>query len=339
MPWLSIEAELSGPDRDTVLAGIAQIQKGDYFAREAQNFLQQLSDYPASYFAPRKGLGREASQARMEEPPGCTTPGAILARVGAPYPMQTWMWDLGRIEALSQVDEHVFDPLSVVSYLIGKRLELEVLTDPYRAAVEQKFDKLRVFDEGTLFELAALVIRQTHHITSSILPILRIAHEAHPRLAESIKHFMDEEIGHDKLMERSLSHLGRKDPATIPVLPSTAAMMKLFELAARHSPLAFVSCIGMFEGSSYPDSDPLADLLEKTSIPGAAYGYKAHFKINRDHNHKDEVFAFAAALPALSQEELTLGVRLFELTARASQIMDIEINQEIDRTITSRLVR
>jgi hypothetical protein len=264
-------------------------------------------------------------------------PAELLALVEAPYPMHRWLWDATHIQSLSQVDDDVFDPYSVVSYLIGKRLELETLTDPYRRSVEQKLEKLRVFDEGTLFELATLVIRQTHHITASILPILRVAHEAHPRLAGSIKHFMDEEIGHDKLMERSLSNLGCTDPSGIPVLPSTLAMMRLFRLAARHSPLAFVSCIGMFEGSSYPDSDPLADLLEKTSKPGAAYGYKAHFKINRDHNHKDEVFELAACLPALNRADLTLGMRMFELTARVSQLMDIELNQEIDRKISARL--
>ncbi|MDI1431396.1 hypothetical protein [Polyangium sorediatum] len=335
LPWLSIEAELVGPDKDMVLAGVAQLQKQDYFAPEAQDFLRRLEDYPASYVAPRQGLERKAPPPRRRELPACAAPADILSQVGAPYTMHEWLWDAERIASLSRIEHDAFDPLCAASYLVGRRLEFEVATEPYRRAIEQKLDRLRRLDEVALFDVAKLLIRQTHYITIGLLPTVTIAGAETPRLSGPLEDFMSEERGHDALMARSLSHLGCEDPERIPVLPSTSTLMRLFAFAARHSPIAFASCIGMFEGSSYPDGDPLAELLEKTSIPGAAFGYKAHFEINRARDHKNEVFKLAAALPPSNLAEVLLGVRVFELAARTSQLMDIEINQEIDRAVSA----
>jgi hypothetical protein len=339
LPWISLEARLDGPDKDSVLAGVEQLMKGDYFAPQAQGFLERLKEYPISYQAPRQHLAVDAARvsARTELP--CRFPADILLQVGATHPMREWLWDFTRIQSIARLAEDAFDPVTIVSYLSGHRLELEALTDPYRRAIEHKLDRLRRTDEALMFELAALLIRQTHFITSNIIQSLALARLAHPCLAESTARFMDEERGHDKLMERSLAQLGHSSPADIPVLSSTSSLVRLFDLAARHSALAYTCGIGMFEGSFYSDSDPLADLLEKSSCPGAAYGYKTHFRINQEHNHKDEVFAFAAALPMLGRDELTLGVRMFELLARMSQLMDLEINHEIDRRIGQFLLR
>ncbi len=337
LPWLHIEAELTEPDKSNILAAIEQLNSGNYFGSSAQDFLAQLSDFPASYLAPRKG-DFSASQNNITLPTH-DLPGDLLKQVGSSFTIQTWQWDVADIKGISQCSEQTYDPLCIVSYLIGKRLALETLTDPYRKSIEQKLTSLRSVDESLLFEMAGILIRQTHYITSNILRILAIAVDAHPALARLTEHFMDEERGHDKLMARSLESLGYQDPSAIQVLPTTKTLIDLFELAAGHSALAYVSAIGMFEGAFYPDSDPLAELLEKTSRPNSAYGYKAHFKINSEHNHKDEVFEFAAAIPMLNADDAGFGIKLFELISRISQLMDVEINQAIDRRVSGLLLR
>jgi len=60
---------------------------------------------------------------------------------------------------------------SIEARLDGQRLALEALTDPYRRAIEHKLDRLRRTDEALLFELTALLIRQTHlSVTFRLVP-------------------------------------------------------------------------------------------------------------------------------------------------------------------------
>ena len=80
--------------------------------------------------------------------------------------------------------------------------------------------------------------------------------------------------------------------------------------------------IGLFEGDDYEQSDPLADVLRKSSVPKSAHGYDAHFLINKNSHHNKVIDILAEKLPAQSRECVVLAARLLEIACFFSQESD-----------------
>ena len=332
LPWFKLEAEIDNLEHNNILLVMDSVKNKNYTNNALQNFLTQLSDYPISYFAPNDQSAENFLYIKnFDENRKSITTDLILKQANVKqYYFKKWLWDLDLLFSTCKFSAYTVDPLSAVSYLIGKRLELETITETYRQQINVKLELLALYNESSMLDVAAVLLRQTHFITNSVIRILTIASSSFLFLSEPINNFINEEKTHHKLMEKSIYALGFRDVEQIEVISSTRELMSLFEFAAMNSPFAFCCFIGLFEGSFYSKSDPIADLLSRSSCPESGWGYKIHFSINQQHNHKDEIFKFARNLPALNYDDLELGTRVFEIGARISQLMDIEINNILD---------
>ena len=158
-----------------------------------------------------------------------------------------------------------------------------------------------------------LIIRQTHYITSNFEPCVLPSISLFPNEKNVIKRFLNEEKGHDKLMVNALNELECCDPEDIPVLDATIILMNLLEKSAKTSLLALISMISFFEGSIYQDSDPLADVLARSSKPLSSKGYAIHYEINKKENHASIVYELLKNLNYKSKNELIYAMRFLEL--------------------------
>lgn len=227
-----------------------------------------------------------------------------------------WNWSAEKALKSTQIkNSDYYDPLSVVSYLIGKRLGTESITGQVRADLPPQLDDLRKKEESTFFHTMKILLRQTPYVTNHFEECSLPALKKFAAAKKNIKEFMDEEHGHDRLMVASLKELGCDDVNTIPPLGTTVLVMELFKHASQTSPLAFTLMVGYFEGVTIAESDPLADVLQKSTKPQAAKGYALHHKINKDGDHSHVIFELAEFLPLLTKEEVMYGMRILELAS------------------------
>lgn len=245
-----------------------------------------------------------------------------------------WGWNLEEILSKSKiVGIPYYDPITAGSLLMGKHLETEAQTGQERDSLPQFLDLLRQKDEGSFFDLSRQLIRQTHYITSRFEKHSSQALTSFKEAAPEILDFIADEKGHDRLMLHSLKALGCENPNKIDVCPESTALMKLLEVSARHFPLSFACLISFFEGASYGVSDPIADVLAKSSRPDASMGYKIHFNINKDGHHNNVAFDLLKKLPMQPMKSVEIAARSLELAARLGNMFDVSFVQKVKRRL------
>ena len=322
LPWLSIDLEVTEEDHPWVTQAIDDLDKNP-LSQPAQRFLNDLSGYPISYLLPReKHLVPNTKEdfpqhlklylRRCPQDFGRHLDTHVDDQISWP---EDWAWNIDEIDKACQIEEGKYDPLTAVTYLMGKRLEVEGYHRHYYDQLPKALDQLRQEDEQAFFKVMAAIIRQTHYVTSSFKECVTPALTTFPQAGDLIKDFMKEEEGHDRLMSASLRELGYQEVDVIKVFPSVILTMELFKLAASSCPLAFTSMVGYFEGEGYEASDPLADVLKKSSKPKSARGYERHYEINKESNHNHMIFSLAQHLGWQDKETLMFTSRLLELAS------------------------
>lgn len=68
--------------------------------------------------------------------------------------------------------------------------------------------------------------------------------------------------------------------------------------------------------SSPSASDPVGDMLARSSKPSARVGVEAHFQINRRGNHTAIPETFVKALPPVTKRTIAMATRLAEVGIR-----------------------
>jgi len=230
--------------------------------------------------------------------------------------LQSWEWDLDFLLKQTLLsDSQNYDPLAALTLGLSFCWKQELKT--YHAAIglPMALDLLRIQNEPLFFDYMALLLKSTLFITTQVPPLLLQAQKTFPKAKKMLQHFYQDEVGHDRLMQKALEALGHSHEDAFELPWPLILLMKLFEYAVSHSALTLTAFISLFEGQLYPDFDPLARLLEKSSKPQAARGYSSHFHINQSHNHNKEASEIMKVLPLQSRHELIIMMRILELSS------------------------
>ncbi len=286
-PWVSIEVEVDPSDRENVLS---QLHSG--FAPE---FLEFFSDYPISYFRPR------------------ALPEFAIQTLDFSWGRSSWPAD--QILEQSEIPgaDGLYDPQTAYGLIRRQRLIRESSAKS-TLGVYSELGQLLDQNEAAFLQVAREILRQTYHVTSQCDFALAPASLASPLDSKKINSYRRSELGHDRLVLRSLNELGvrKSQLSEVMILPETARSMELLREAAQHHPLAFCCLVGLFEGESFSKSDPLADLLARSSRPKAAEGIQKHFEINRDGNHAQIGESFVKDLGPVSEEAIRSAIFMTE---------------------------
>ncbi len=332
LPWVLLEIETHPTDLAWIEEATTLLQS-DTQNKAVQRFLSELSDYEVAYTAPRVLTGEPVPPEEDRASWNIAllqTPQAFAQEIDkeasfdlniqlAPH----WQWDLEEVFRVSQISgSEYYDPITVISYLKGLMLRSDAASEQFRAQIPLLLDQLRQADESAFFEFMKTMLRQTHHITQWFQEYAPLSLTTFPEAKKEIEQFLSEEKGHDKLMEHSLKVLSVEHPETLPVLPENVLLMNLFKYAIQSCPLAFTAMVGFFEGGDYGETDPLADILKKSSLPQAALGYERHFEINKEGNHNQVIKDLAKKLPLQSRSKVAFTTRLLELAAYIGSASD-----------------
>lgn len=322
LPWIQISVEVDYDEREWLKVGIHNLHSHSLNPK-TQKFLSFLKDYPISYIQPRSMNKFKENSFNQNMPTNIdlSSPIALINSLDIKtcpkllskiLPM--WSWNLKDILNKTRIlGSNVHDPISLVTYLICKRLEVESYTDVLRKDFSRKLDQLRQDNEARFFNVIKIFLRHTHFVTSQLQDCCHPALQTFSTARPIIQNFMDEELGHDKLMADSLRILGCTNPEDIAVFPSLITLMQLYKNTASLSPLAFTLMTGYFEGVSYTENDDIAIVLQRSSRPEASKGYAIHHDINKEGNHKDFIYELARQLLAVSKEETEIAIRILEV--------------------------
>jgi hypothetical protein len=145
--------------------------------------------------------------------------------------------------------------------------------------------------------------------------VAAINHHARPELQALIEAFFIEEVGHDKLLERSLSGLGftRTDLEQLDPHISTVAVMGMLLRASLFDLPLFITLVGQLEGTEAQCRRYIA-MLEQSGLPEEAIRPQiTHELINIEHGHFGEALEMAVALGSVTDEDIARCRRLLSL--------------------------
>lgn len=342
LPWLDMTIDVDQKDAHWVREATTLLYQKTS-SPSVQKFFDTLKDYPLSYQAPRREEDFKGKNLQLSPQTGgkidFSTPEAFVHSLSAPLgddlkhtlPSQ-WTWDLETILSATKMPEsHLYDPVSVVTYLICYRLQWESTTWSGQDGLGRSLEALLEQDEEKFFWVMGWISRQSHYITTQFHISVQPALKHFPAAKKEIQHFIQDEVGHHKFMEQTLHDLGFKGPEEFSLGQATRWILDAFEEMGRLSPLAFSAMINLFEAAYYEGQDPLSRVLKKSSKPEAARGYDLHYKINQEHRHCDMPVIFSKKIAPQTKDHVCLTVRLFEC---ALHLLDEMEKQVFEKNIT-----
>lgn len=313
------------------LKGKIKIPNGTIVNTESNgNFVEILNNdaifkhksrWPFCYVKPRKELletnaiiKRGAKKSKELE-----TPKSLLNALSANTLNNTfwkkhkknWMWHVNNVLSKSMIKEGVYDPYSAFTHIrryrnISKNSELADRLSHFMNTILKD-------DEPRFFGVISTLLTQSYYITSQCQSALKPALNSFTEAYIEIKSFIEEEEGHEKLVDESIQKIPKKYIKHHQVFPEAIMAMKLLKQAAQYHPLAFSCLVSHFEEPSSFSSDPLSDLISKSSIPEIAIGITKHFKINKQGNHCHVGVQFVDCMNACSEEDIVTACRYAEL--------------------------
>jgi hypothetical protein len=323
LPWLTMTIDVEEKEKPWIQEATNSFNKNPSLP-SVQKFFETLKDYPISYQAPRKI--EEFKGQDLQPCPDTlnhldfSTPEAFLKSLGVPLSndleetmLPQWTWDLNKILEKSRIPETtLYDPVSMVTYLIGYRLNWESTSWSGQDGLGQSLEALLKKDEEKFFRIMGWISRQSHYVTKQFHISVQPSLKHFPKAEKEIQHFIQDEVGHYKFMEQTLQDLGFRGSEEFSLGEGTRWMLDAFEEMGKVSPLAFSAMINIFEAAYYEGQDPLSRVLKKSSKPEAARGYDLHYKINQEHRHCDMPVILSKYLAPQTKEHVQLTVCLFE---------------------------
>jgi hypothetical protein len=331
LPWVSLEVEVSPQDTSWIKRATNRLHI-DPLCQEVQQFLKFFDEYNVFYNKPRSledsSLVLEQSNINCSEI-DLRTPKSLYQWIlntssfSLNVPLSAgWEWDLEEIYEVSAIEKSLyFDPCTIFSFLKGKILEIDTKVHENRQHFYFLLDKLREKDEVSFFQFMGKMLKQTHYTCICFQRHIPLILEIFPSGRAEIEEYIQQEKGHEQLMERSLYFLGTS-PALLEPFPEVVFLMECFKKAVESSSLLFILTINFFEGNFYSPSDPWADILKKSSCPKAALGQEKHFKLNKQKNHNTVAETLAKKLPFQTKEQVTYAIRVIELMVWAGNKLD-----------------
>jgi hypothetical protein len=341
-PWMNIEFETDSENQERVLKTVdlfSKLTQNTEISEEEQNNINWLLsfayDFPVSNVMARKHLAPSISSSLP-----CTklsswlslSPSAASSYINSDSTRlrlpEQWNWNADEVLKNAKLGENSYDPLSIYTGTRLLRLRSETAAKS-NFNWYNELESLLNIDEDVFVKMSQFALRQTHYITKQCVPSLTPAVNKFPEACSEVTEFIREEKGHDRLVLKSLMALGCHNPDDIELLDETKMSMEALRFSAEVSPLAFASLIGIFEGSSYTDKDPMASVLERSPYPEAAEGIQIHFEINRDHNHSCVGTDMASKLGSVSYEQALATIRLSELVVLLGNELTARLQERI----------
>ena len=338
LPWVDISLDVEDKEKSWIEEATHNLHEKPELP-SVQKFFETLKAYPLSYQRPRT---LEAFEKQDLQPCPDTlakvdfsTPETFIKTIGVPFspsleqdaPPQ-WTWEMEKILDKAKIPgTDLYDPISLITYLICYRLDWESETWSGQDGMGQILEKIRLNDEVRFFKMVGWISRQSHYVTTqfhiSVLPALKHFSKAR----ETLEHFINDEVGHFRFMDQTIADLGFKGAQEFSLGDATRWMLDVFEKLGKISPMAFSAMINVFEAAYYEGQDPLSRVIKRSSKPQAAKGYDMHYKINQDHRHCDMPVILGRYCAPQQKDHALLTVHLFEVTLNLLDIMEKRLDK------------
>jgi len=332
-PWLSLDVDVESEQKPGIEQVLARVASGTGLIadREVQGFLGFFADYPLLHVSPRTltashGGSRYAS--RAAELTSASGPRQFLEVINPfadidcaeafSYFPASWEWETDSISAQSRLpgNEALFDPFSVYTALRARRLQFQIDHAGIAHQLLQNIEALRERDEAQFFRMLTILLSQQYYVTRECCSCLDPAIEHLSLIGEQIKAYKDEEVHHDRLILKSIRELSDQSESEFLFAPEVKLEIEVIKYAAKTCALGFSALVSIMEGTVYPESDPVGDVLKKSSKPSAHIGVEAHFQINKRGNHTAIPESFVRQLPPVTAETVVIATRLAEVAIR-----------------------
>jgi hypothetical protein len=340
LPWVSMEIEVQECDKAWINDAINHL-KSTPSNQNVQKFIQELKAYPIYYREPRP-----ISDFSLKDLQPCpdifvdtTTPQSLISTFNCNisrdllHELQPWWtWDWNKILNKAIIPgTDLYDPVTLVSYLICYRLEWESTSWSGQNGFGHFLENLLRKNEEQFFKAIGWITKQSLIITTDSACSMAPALIHFEKGREPLNHFINDEVGHYKFMLQVFADLGlNKDD--FPVGSATQWMLDAHKRVAEISPLAFSAMINLFEAAYYEGEDPLSRVVKMSSKPQAAQGYELHYKINQEHRHCDMPIRLAKHLAPQSHAHASMTLGLFELTLGFLDSMEMRYCKEYSAT-------
>ncbi|WP_206957348.1 hypothetical protein [Trinickia acidisoli] len=331
-PWLSLDVDVDDEQKIAVKRLLDRIASGVELSSDAeiQNFLAFFADYPVLHAAPR-AFGSGGSIPYSSDAPELMRakgPKQFLEALN-PFPdidiydafsyfPDTWEWNVDEIAAESRIagSGTLFDPISVYTAIRARRLQFQIEQSKFAHELLENIEALRERDESRFFHLLAIVLSQQFYVTRECCSCLDPAIEHLSVISDQIRAYKEEEVHHDRLILASIRELTDQPETEFTFTPDTKLGIEVIKYAAKTCALGFSALVSIMEGTAYPASDPVGDILVKSSKPSARIGVEAHFQINKRGNHTAIPETFVRQLPPVTENTVAIATRLAEVAIR-----------------------
>lgn len=325
LPWLNIDTTVNKNDLSAV-ERIIEKYPSNVMEDDFQTFFNSLRGYCIGYDSPRQDLKASALQDNNAD----LLLDQIKSELKELFPS---IFELVCAPISSDIENiiekatngNTYDPLTAFGLIKEIGLKHQVYLE-CEFPIYELLERERKRSEDSFFKAIEIILNQTCCISSTIETILSEGIENGCAIpADFLKEIFDEEKGHKHLIYHALKESGGSLKPDL-VFPSTHAILFVLKKAFYFSPLTAALIIDLLEGEDYPESDPLADVLRRSSKPSASLGLDKHFKINKEGNHKDLGYTLAEQLPGLKIEDLILVVFLYNVTLRSIEYTDTSLS-------------
>ena len=331
-PWLSLDVDVEDEQQANVRRVLDRITAGGELASDAeiQNFLTFFADYPVLHAMPRV-WGANAGVSYSSDAPellDSAGPRQFLKLLNPfsdididesfPYFPEKWEWDIDEIATESRIAgaDDLYDPVSAYTAIRVRRLQFQIEQSKFAHELLQRIEALRDHDEPRFLQLLAIVLSQQFYVTRECCSCLNPAIENLSLISDQIRAYRDEEVHHDRLILASIRELTDQPETEFTFTADTKLGIEVIKYAARTCALGFSALVSIMEGTVYPASDPVGDILVRSSKPSAHIGVEAHFQINRRGNHTAIPETFVKALPPVTKRTVAIATRLAEVAIR-----------------------
>jgi hypothetical protein len=329
-PWLAMDVDID-PDQHAALADVVERIEGTPSSiadDDVQDFLRFFAGYPLLHVNPRQfGPGVAPYDSRADELADAAGPLQFLRAIN-PFPEidldaafsyfpQAWEWDLQPIlEAAAIPGSDLYDPMSVYTAIRARRLQFQIEQSHHARNLLAHLDTLRRENEPVFFKVMAIILSQQYYVTGQCDHCLTPAAGHHGLIRDQVMAYMGEEQNHDRLILRSIRAISDEEPENFIYVPEVKLEIEVIKYSARTCALGFSALVSIMEGTVYPESDPVGDILRQSSRPASHAGVEAHFQINRGSNHTAIPETFVEQLPPVTETTVRNAVRLAETTIR-----------------------
>lgn len=330
-PWLSLDIEVE-PDKQSALNNLIQRLGSEpkyYTTDDAQEFFRFFASFPIMHVEPRADVDLSIAPyiSEAEDLLASRDPIEFLNRINKfddidpfqafDYFPSDWEWSTERILNASRISgTDLFDPYSVYTVLRQQRLQFQIEGASKAQELLKKLEALRSSNESLFFEIMAIILEQQYYVTNKCCDCLNPAMETHQLIRDQIQAYMNEELNHDNLIMKSIQSISDNPIESFDFAPEVKLEIEVIKYAAKTCALGFSVLVSIMEGTVYPDSDPVGDILKASSKPQSHIGVESHFQINRSNNHTAIPETFVAKIPPVTEQTVLIATRLAEVTIR-----------------------